>query len=56
MYAYHRLLGGPPMFFAKETIAELEKGRSEIAGKYQNLVDSYLALQLQNKRAREFAT
>ena len=44
------------MYFSKKAIADLEKGRSEIAGKYQKLVGSYMSLPLKNKRAREFAT
>jgi hypothetical protein len=48
--------GRVQMYFSKEAIADLEKGRSEIAGKYQKVVESYLTLPLKNARAREFAT
>jgi hypothetical protein len=44
------------MYFSKEAIIDLEKRRSEIAGKYQKLVEGYMSLPLKNARAREFAT
>jgi hypothetical protein len=54
--AHHHRFGGLPMYFSKEAIADLEKGRSEIAGKYQKLVESYMTIPLRHARAREFAT